>query len=963
MSAPTRERTKKRSFPDRRRAAGNGKGSGRGRIGRIAGFFTAPRLALLFVLAAAAVFTGYNIFNFPEYEVDEGIYLGSAWGMFNEGTLSYYAYNYDHPPLGWSLIGAWAKAVGGFLAFDNAVNTGRVFMLLVAVLSTFFVFQIVRRATGSVAAAVLSGIVFAASPLGIGLHRQVYLDNIATLFLLISVYALVVARGRLWYIVLSVLAFGLAFWSKEIFAVFLPGLLYLAWAVAAPGQRRFGLTLWAGAAFSAFSFFILMAVLKGELLPPGALWTSNEERVSLLETYAYQSQRGGGGSFFSADSEIRTFLGQWINVDPLIMLGGLAATVAGLLFIRRDRLFFGVSLLTLTFVLFLGRGGVTLYFYVIPLIALFAIALGLAAGHLRDAFVWLGDRFGNRFGNWVEGRFGRLFGGFWSGGSSRNAAVAAFAVIILSSAVLVGAASAFANQNQFNFTNNETEAQREAENWVADNITREAFIVMDPYAWVDLREPSFTGGVPFENVHYPTAVRDPAVRVDILEDDWRNIDYMVLSETSAEQIRRGDDRQLPIIQSALQNSDEIKSFEAQGMTMNVYRVRNLPQTAQEAVPTTKRPILEKTWEGYKERFITAEGRVVDPQSDGITTSEGQAYALLRAVYADDEETFDQVWDWTQENLQVRPDDNLLSWQWGPDSGVIEDFAAADAEEDAALALLFASKRWDDSGYENDARAMLDSMWEEETAEVNGQRVLTAGDWATDDASGSVIVNPSYFAPYAYRIFAEADPSRDWEELTDSSYDVLNRIEESPEFGDGSGLPPDWVALDRQTGEVSPADNVIGQGASEASYDASRVPWRISLDWLWFQDSRALEESRELEPLESEYERTGELRAAYNPDGSAATDEEALSFYAGVVPGMLIDEDKRYVAHEIYAEKILDSYTQDGDSAYWGEPDNYYNQNLSWFASAVANGSMGNLWEGEEAAGWNNRDLPEPDASN
>ena len=47
--------------------------------------------------------------------------------------------------------------------------------------------------------------------------------------------------------------------------------------------------------------------------------------------------------------------------------------------------------------------------------------------------------------------------------------------------------------------------------------------------------------------------------------------------------------------------------------------------------------------------------------------------------------------------------------------------------------------------------------------------------------------------------------------------------------------------------------------------------------------------------------------------------------------MLIDEDNRYIAHEIYAEKILSKYTQNGDSAYWGEPDNYYNQNLSWFA--------------------------------
>ena len=57
-------------------------------------------VALLLALAAAAVFTGFNMFQFPHYESDEGTYVSSAWAMFREGQLSYYTYNYDHPPLG-----------------------------------------------------------------------------------------------------------------------------------------------------------------------------------------------------------------------------------------------------------------------------------------------------------------------------------------------------------------------------------------------------------------------------------------------------------------------------------------------------------------------------------------------------------------------------------------------------------------------------------------------------------------------------------------------------------------------------------------------------------------------------------------------------------------------------------------------------------------------------------------------
>ena len=85
-------------------------------------------VALLVALAVAAVFTGFNMFQFPHYESDEGTYVASAWAMFREGQLSYYTYNYDHPPLGWALLGAWATLTGGFLSLGSSVDTGRMFM-------------------------------------------------------------------------------------------------------------------------------------------------------------------------------------------------------------------------------------------------------------------------------------------------------------------------------------------------------------------------------------------------------------------------------------------------------------------------------------------------------------------------------------------------------------------------------------------------------------------------------------------------------------------------------------------------------------------------------------------------------------------------------------------------------------------------------------------------------------------
>ena len=56
-------------------------------------------------------------------------------------------------------------------------------------------------------------------------------------------------------------------------------------------------------------------------------------------------------------------------------------------------------------------------------------------------------------------------------------------------------------------------------------------------------------------------------------------------------------------------------------------------------------MLEALWENYKEEYIEDSSfRTLDKQRDNITTSEGQSYAMLRAVWQDDKQTFDKSWN-------------------------------------------------------------------------------------------------------------------------------------------------------------------------------------------------------------------------------------------------------------------------------------------------------------------------------
>ena len=110
------------------------------------------------------------------------------------------------------------------------------------------------------------------------------------------------------------------------------------------------------------------------------------------------------------------------------------------------------------------------------------------------------------------------------------------------------------------------------------------------------------------------------------------------------------------------------------------------------------------WQSYKARFITSAGRVIDTANDLISHSEGQGYAMLLAVAANDRPTFDRLWGWTRANLMVR-DDQLIAWRWSPNHrpGVSDMNNASDGDILVAWALAEAGELWADVSYKVAAR--------------------------------------------------------------------------------------------------------------------------------------------------------------------------------------------------------------------------------------------------------------------
>jgi endo-1,4-beta-D-glucanase Y len=210
-------------------------------------------------------------------------------------------------------------------------------------------------------------------------------------------------------------------------------------------------------------------------------------------------------------------------------------------------------------------------------------------------------------------------------------------------------------------------------------------------------------------------------------------------------------------------------------------------------------------------------RVQRPEAGNDTVSEGIAYGMLIAVYMNDQPLFDGLWAyWKSKADGSAPDGPLMVWNTTGGVG-----SATDADEDAAFAMLQASKKWPGGTYGSSAMDLMHAVLAHDMSGtfIKGGSMYTAGQ----------PTNPSYFAPAYYRVFATADTGNAaaWNGLASGAYSLLASISGAS----GSGLFPAWcgnncTASATNTGSANPSIDVIYQ------YDAHRIPWRIGMDYCW-----------------------------------------------------------------------------------------------------------------------------------
>jgi hypothetical protein len=124
-----------------------------------------------------------------------------------------------------------------------------------------------------------------------------------------------------------------------------------------------------------------------------------------------------------------------------------------------------------------------------------------------------------------------------------------------------------------------------------------------------------------------------------------------------------------------------------------------------AAPRSAEARLDALWRAYLRAYVRDSGEVVDPLRDGRVSSEAQSYAMVRAVWMRDRDTFERVDRWTARHL--RREDGLHAWLWDPTAQRIVDAnTATDGDVEIAFALAMASVVFERPEYATRARDIV-----------------------------------------------------------------------------------------------------------------------------------------------------------------------------------------------------------------------------------------------------------------
>jgi endo-1,4-beta-D-glucanase Y len=316
------------------------------------------------------------------------------------------------------------------------------------------------------------------------------------------------------------------------------------------------------------------------------------------------------------------------------------------------------------------------------------------------------------------------------------------------------------------------------------------------------------------------------------------------------------------------------------------------------------------------------------ENENETRSEGMGYGMILAAYFADQGVFDSLFAF----YRYRRNEEalgLMAWS-GTCQSIWDIGSATDGDIDVAYALLVAEDQWGGEGYIDSAKAILSILKTYYFLDTcGGGWVMQPGysDWGVGFWGGCELTDLSYYPPAFFRVFYDATGDAFWLDVADDAYELLDSIAHPT-----TGLVPNWQSWNGVPG----GDPPVRSGSYR--YDASRVPWRLVMDYIWNGNSKAQAACEKISDFAYGIGPSNILDG-YELDGTPHDSAEWNngSFVGGFAVGGM--------AH---SQEMVDSFAGRLaylDAQYWDNQ--YYNLSLKLIYEVVL---TGNFWKPELPSG-------------
>ena len=299
---------------------------------------------------------------------------------------------------------------------------------------------------------------------------------------------------------------------------------------------------------------------------------------------------------------------------------------------------------------------------------------------------------------------------------------------------------------------------------------------------------------------------------------------------------------------------------------------------------------QSEYNNWKGQFLSTCGENLMPVAEsGFSKIIAVSLGMMAAAYEGDKDVFDKLLGFYKSKLRQEAN-NMMAWHVTC-SGTIDNGSSTDGEIDVAFSLIVAYVQWGGS-YLDDTKLILQKLRGSVFTNCSGIWVLNPGYYNTK-WGGCSQTSISHYTPAFFRIFAQVMNDDAWNKLADDTYYLL-----SLSANIVTGLAPDW--------QTSAGGGVLNF-SFDYGYDASRIPWRIALDYIWNGNANALSKCNKITNWARKIG-TSNIKNGYTLNGTPTGTSNVSSFVGGFAIGAMCNS-------QIVADTFATRVGQLNDS-YW-----------------------------------------------